>query len=251
MKASYFEFRFRVWIMVFLIALGFWAPWIEWLRLENRATHTWGWLALELSRMGLDMTSGFVLINALLIGLAALAAWIRVWGAAYLGTYTVGNAEMKAGHVLADGPYRFVRNPLYIGSFLCLGVICVLMPPSGAAVTLVLLAVFLFRLILGEEAFLAARLGEAYSAYKQAVPRLIPSLRPRVAASGRKPHWGNALLGEAMPLGILISFAALSWQYDSHLLERAVLISFGISLVTRALVSRPNANPDVSEPSAA
>lgn len=115
------------------------------------------------------------------------------------------------------------------------------MPTVSAAVTLVLLAVFLLRLILGEEAFLASRLGEPYRAYCKAVPRLVPSLRPRIAAGGRKPHWGDALLGEILPLGVLVSFAALSWQYDSELLIRAVLISFGISLVARALVSKPAA----------
>jgi hypothetical protein len=124
------------------------------------------------------------------------------------------------------------------------------MSPSGAAVTLVLLAIFLFRLILGEEGFLASQLGEPYAAYCRAVPRLIPSLRPRVAGEGRKPRWGNALLAEAMPLGILISFAALSWQYDSELLERAALISFGVSLVARAL-SKPDPNPNPSQASAA
>ncbi len=224
--------------MVLLVALGFWAPWIEPLHLGTRTT-TWLWLGFELGGMGLTPTAGFILATALTIAVAAVAAAIRLWGTAYLGGYTVQNAEMKAGQMLADGPYRYVRNPLYIGSYLTLGVICVLMPPTGAAFTAILLAVFLFRLILGEEAFLAPRLGEPYAAYCKAVPRLIPSLRLRVAGSGRKPNWGNALLSEAMPLGVLISFAALSWQYDSQLLERAVLVSFGISLVTRALALKP------------
>lgn len=242
MKASNFEFRFRVWIMAALITLGFWAPWVEyapdWLHLGTRTT-AWLWLGFELGSLGLTPTSGIVLATALMIAVAALAVWVRVWGTAYLGNYTVQNAEMKAGEVLADGPFRYVRNPLYIGTFLTIGSICVLMPMSGAALTIVLLTLFLIRLILGEEAFLAPRLGEPYAAYCKAVPRLIPSLRPGVAAGGRKPRWGHAVLGEILPIGVLVSFAALSWQYDSHLLMRAVLISFGISLVTRALVSRP------------
>jgi protein-S-isoprenylcysteine O-methyltransferase Ste14 len=241
MKASYFEFRFRVWIMAALVTLGFTAPWIEYLpdslHMGTRTT-AWLWLGFELGSLGLTPTSGIVLATALMIAVAALAVWVRVWGTAYLGSFTVQNAEMKAGEVLADGPFRYVRNPLYIGTFLTIGSVCVLMPVSGAVVTIVLLTVFLVRLILGEEAFLAPRLGEPYAAYLKAVPRIIPSLRPRVAAGGRKPHWGSAVLGEMLPIGVLVSFAALSWQYDSHLLMRAVLISFGISLVTRAFVSK-------------
>jgi protein-S-isoprenylcysteine O-methyltransferase Ste14 len=143
---------------------------------------------------------------------------------------------MKAGVMMADGPYRRVRNPLYLGSWLMFAAISVLMPPTGALVTMALLTVFLLRLILGEEAFLAAQLGEPYRAYKRAVPRLIPSLQARVSAGGQRPKWGRAVLGEIMPLGVLVSFAALSWQYNSSLLTRAVLISFGISLVVRAVI---------------
>jgi len=107
--------------------------------------------------------------------------------------------------------------------------------------TMIALSVFLFRLILGEEAFLSVQLGEPYAAYKRAVPRLIPGIRPGIVAGGRSANWVGALLGEVMPLGLLVSYAALSWQYNAGLLTRAVLVSFGLSLVVRALIlPRPN-----------
>jgi protein-S-isoprenylcysteine O-methyltransferase Ste14 len=245
MKASAFEFRFRVWIMVAVIFLGFSAPWIELLHLGIRTT-AWLWLGFELATLGTSSTTGIQIVTTLTILAAALAAAIRIWGTAYLGTGTVNNAEMKAGQVMADGPYRYVRNPLYLGSFLMVAAISVLMPASGAAVTLVLMTFFLLRLILGEEAFLAPKLGTPYAAYLKAVPRLIPSLRPRVAASGQTPNWGRAFLGEITPLGVLISFATLSWQYNANLLSRAVLISFGVSLVVRALLLPRPAAPQTT-----
>jgi hypothetical protein len=151
---------------------------------------------------------------------------------------------MKAGGVTANGPYRFVRNPLYIGTWLMVAALAVLMPVSGAAAALVLLAIFQLRLILGEEAFLAASLGEPYAAYCKAVPRLFPLLRSKVVAGGQKPSWGRALLAEIMPLGLLVSFAALSWQFNAVTLERAALVSFGLSLVVRALLpQKPEATP--------
>jgi protein-S-isoprenylcysteine O-methyltransferase Ste14 len=235
MKATFFEFRFRMWIILAIVVAGFWAPWIEWLGWGTRTT-MWLWLGFELGGLGLASTAGFELATALAILLAALAAWLRVWGTSYLGTGTVNNAEMKAGQVVADGPYRHVRNPLYMGNWLMVAAIALLMPPTGAAVAMVLLSVFLFRIILGEEAFLAARLGEPYLAYKRAVPRLLLSPRARVAAGGERPRVGRAMLSEITPLGVLVSFAALSWQYNASLLERAVLVSFGLSLVTRAIL---------------
>jgi len=107
---------------------------------------------------------------------------------------------------------------------------------------LALLALFVFRLILSEEAFLAAKLGEPYQNYLRSVPRLIPMLRTRVPAARQRPQWGRALLAECFPVGSLVSFAALSWQYNAYLLERAMLVCFGISLVARALIA-PKAEP--------
>jgi protein-S-isoprenylcysteine O-methyltransferase Ste14 len=235
MKASAFEFRFRLLLMTFVIVLGFFAPWIEYLHWGTRTT-TWLWLGFELSALGVSSATGIQLVTALTIAIAALAAAVRIWGTAYLGTGTVNNTEMKAGPVMADGPYRHVRNPLYLGSWLMVAAISVLMPPTGALVTMVVLSIFLLRLILGEEAFLNAQLGQPYAAYRNSVPRLIPSLWPRIPARGRQPNWGRAILGELMPLGALVSFATLSWQYNASLLTRAVLISFGLSLVVRALI---------------
>jgi protein-S-isoprenylcysteine O-methyltransferase Ste14 len=259
MKASAFEFRFRLWISFAVVVLGFTAPWIELLpagfEMGDRRNHTWGWLVTELSRLGLSASIGFALVAGVAISIAAVAAGLRVWGTAYLGTATVFHAEMKpgpsggaspateaAGQVLADGPYRHVRNPLYLGSFLTIVAIALLMPPSGAAICLPLLAFFILRLILGEEAFLTPRLGEPYARYCRAVPRLIPSLWPRVVGAGRAPQWGPALVGEIFPIGVVVSFAALSWQYNTQLLEQAVLVSFGVSLVARALIV-PKASP--------
>jgi hypothetical protein len=147
-------------------------------------------------------------------------------------------AETKAGQVMADGPFRYLRNPLYVGSLLMKATIAILMPPSGALVSLTLLTIFVFRLILGEEAFLAGQLGAPYAAYCRAVPRLIPTLRPGVASGGQRPRWALALLSELTPVGVLVSFAALSWQYNAELLTRAVMISFGASLVVRALIAK-------------
>jgi protein-S-isoprenylcysteine O-methyltransferase Ste14 len=242
MKASAFEFRFRLWLSVGIAVLGFWAPWMELLHQGTRTT-AWLWLGFELGGLGLSPTVAIQLVTALAIACAALAAGLRVWGTAYLGTGTVQNAEMKAGQVMADGPFRYVRNPLYLGSYFMIAAISILMPPSGAAFTLAALAIFLLRLILGEEAFLAPKLGEPYAAYRKAVPRLVPSLGPRVPASGQRPNWGRALLGEITPLGVLASFAALSWQYNALLLSRAVLVCFGLSLVVRALfLPKPDAS---------
>jgi protein-S-isoprenylcysteine O-methyltransferase Ste14 len=242
-KATAWEFKYRLWISFAIILVGFWAPWLDWFRWGSRTALTWGSLVSALGPLGISPILGFVLINALSIAAATAAAALRVSGTAYLGATTVFNSEMKpgseqsSGKVLADGPYRYLRNPLYAGRYLTVMALTILMPPSGAVVSLLLLAFFMLRLIFGEEAFLALQLGEPYAEYRKAVPRIVPSLRPRVPAGGEKPAWGRALLGEIFPMGVALSFAALSWQYNPDLLDKAVLMSIGLSLVVRGLIA--------------
>jgi protein-S-isoprenylcysteine O-methyltransferase Ste14 len=244
MRASAIEFRFRMWIMVVVIALGFWSPWIEAWGIGRRHSLLEA-AALTLSRLGLlTFTAATPAVIILTIVLAAVAVVLRVWGTAYLGPFTVNNAQMKAGGVLADGPYRYVRNPLYLGSWFMIAAISFIMPPTGALFTMALITFFLLRLILGEEAFLTAQLGEPYLAYLRAVPRLFPRLRANLPSAGRAPHWGRSLVTELNPIGVLLTLAILSWRYDNFLLIRGVLVSFGASLVIRALVPGVRAEAD-------
>jgi protein-S-isoprenylcysteine O-methyltransferase Ste14 len=141
------------------------------------------WVALELSRLGFlrfPVAVPCVIVLAALI--AAIGAILRVWGTAYLGPGTVNHGQMKAGAVLADGPYRYMRNPLYLGSWCMVAAMAFLMPVTGALFVMVLVTAFLLRLILGEEAFLSLQLGESYRSYLRAVPRLIPPGTSRIGS---------------------------------------------------------------------
>jgi len=143
---------------------------------------------------------------------------------------------MLAGTVMADGPYRYVRNPLYLGVWCMVAALAFLMPVSGALFTMTLITVFLLRLILGEEAFLTARLGEPYLNYLHAVPRLIPRLRTTLRPTGNQPHWLRAIASELTPIGVFVAFAAFSWSYSDRLMEKVIMVSFGLSLVARAFM---------------
>ena len=236
MRATAIEFRLRMAINAAIIIFGFWAPWIERWGIGSRISSLEG-LALELSRTGIlpftVATPTVIVVGAAIAGIGAL---LRVWGTAYLGSGIVQSANMRAEGVMADGPYRFVRNPLYLGLWCMVVALAFLMPPTGALFALVLLTLFLLRLILGEEAFLSKQLGEPFRAYLVSVPRLVPRLRTTVMRGVSKPNWLRGVLAEILPIGVFITLAALSWSYDNRLMGRAVLVSFGISLVVRALL---------------
>lgn len=240
MRASAFEFRLRMLINGIIILTGFWTPWIG----NGSAWAGFGphvalmeWLALRMSRAGLASFSQSVPIVIAVAALcAAVGAVLRIWGNACLGSGTVHSLQMRAGSLVVSGPYRFVRNPLYLGVWFMVLALAFLMPPSGALFAIVLITFFQLRLILGEEAFLAQRIGEPYLVYKRAVPRLVPRLRGAHAPAVEKPQWLRSILSELTPIGIFVALAFFSWTYNNRLMLRVILISFGLSLVMRALL---------------
>jgi protein-S-isoprenylcysteine O-methyltransferase Ste14 len=238
MKATQFEFRFRILIAAVLYVLGLWAPWTRygavapdtttWLAVSTTLAR-WGWLRLDQSTM---LVTGFAMFCT------AAGALLRIGGTSYLGATVVSSAAMHGETLAAAGPYRFVRNPLYLGTWIFSLGVAILMPPSGALVFLVGTVLFYFRLILGEEDFLAKQMGLAYEEYRRRVPRIVPRLRPRIASSGAQPNWLEGVVAECYPAAFALCLAALAWRYQPLLLIRCLVVCFGISLVARAILPR-------------
>jgi protein-S-isoprenylcysteine O-methyltransferase Ste14 len=244
MQASALEYRFRYAIHLILFTLGFIAPWNYVLHVDHRGANpnTWGQLAAAIARthiVGIQTAFNLLLILATLFALAG--AILRTWGAAYLSASVVQDQGMHTGTggIIAAGPYRHLRNPLYLGTICITLAMALLMPASGAVFAIVTITVFQFRLIFREEPFLTLKLGTPYTAYCSLVPRILPSLRPRVAASGDKPAWPQAFFGELAMWGVAGSFAIAGWQYNGYLLNQCVLVSVGVSIVARAFIPKP------------
>lgn len=231
-----------------IYALGFWAPWNMLLHLDARGpnAHVWGMLAANLSQMGVgSLFAAFNLLLTIAIVCATAGAALRTWGSAYLGASIVSSESMHTADdgaaddgILRDGPYGYLRNPLYVGTFLHTLALALLMPRSGAIFTIVAIGLLQLALINGEESFLGAKLGASYAAYRALVPRLFPSVRRRVAAAGLAPRWGQAVLGEIYFWGVALSFAVLGWKYNAVLLIQCVIVFLGVSVIVRALMPK-------------
>jgi len=246
-KATAFEYRFRFFLHGIIYALGFAVPWNYALHLDPTGpnAHLWGILAVQISRLGAgNIAAAFNILLVIGILCATLGAWLRTWGAAYLGANIVQSGTMHTAEaapatgILQDGPFRHLRNPLYVGTFLHTLALVLLMPASGAVFVIVLISVIQVRLILAEEAFLGDKLGAPYAAYCALVPRALPTLRARIAGTGLKPRWPQAILGEIYMIGVAGSFIVAGWSYDSGLLMKCVIVSLGVSIVARAFEPR-------------
>lgn len=237
MKATPLEFRFRFLILAVIYLLGFVAPWDQWLHLDS--IRTWQLIASWPTRAGwLSFNTATIVV--LLIGIlcALTGAILRTWATAYLSPSIVQDKAMHGEGVVAAGPYRHLRNPLYLGTFIHTFALALLMPPSGAIFCIVAVFLFQLRLIAGEESFLTAKLGEPYLSYRGKVPSLFPAITPRVPVSTLKANWSTAFLGEIYMWGVVITFAFFGWRYNSMLLIKGVLISLGVSLIVRAFLPK-------------
>lgn len=117
---------------------------------------------------------------------------------------------MKADSLLADGPYRWLRNPLYFANLLLVIGMGSMMSRAGFGVAMAAVLIVCWRLILREEAEFSASQGLCYAGYCRAVPRLWPALCPRVAASGRTARWASGFVAEAWFWGFPAAVAAFA-----------------------------------------
>ena len=125
---------------------------------------------------------------ALGFAIAALGEAVRFWAAGHL---------LKTKELITSGPYRYTRNPLYLGRFLILTGLCVMCRLPYYANWILLFggyAVFFFYYMPRKERVEPARLravhGEAYDRYFNAVPALFPTFDLRRASNpaGVGPH---------------------------------------------------------------
>src|SRR6184192_2900580 len=194
MRATKFEFEYRFWIISGIYLIGFClsafdhAGFIAWLRQLIAPTIAAG------SPQALIFARIMIAAGAALVFLAAA---LRTWAAAYLRTDIVHDTSQHSEALVADGPFRYTRNPLYFGNLPMAVGIAVLASRLGFVFLVAANWIFVYRLILREEEALRQSQGESYRAYYQAVPRFWPSLRPRVPSAGRQPQWGQAFAGES------------------------------------------------------
>src|ERR1700722_1942021 len=137
----------------------------------------------------------------------SVSALIRTWASAYLQADVVYASEVKTQSLVADGPYRYVRNPLYFANVLMAIGLGSMMSRLGFVAAVGAMLIFSYRLIFREEGELQAAQGEQYVRFKKAVPRLLPSPWPRIASAGRKAKWGAGFRAESWywgsPAGVL------------------------------------------------
>ncbi|MGA8308008.1 MAG: isoprenylcysteine carboxylmethyltransferase family protein, partial [Candidatus Acidiferrales bacterium] len=161
------------------------------------------------------------------------------WAESYLHSSIVHDAAIHSDQLVAEGPYRHVRNPLYLGNDLLAIGLGVLASRLGFIVMVVGMFIVTWRLILREEAGLLATQGESYRRYFNAVPRLWPSLRPRIPSGGAKPNWRDGFTGEIFMWSIAIGMTAFVVTQRIWMFWLVMGVGFAIYFLQAYLRKRP------------
>ena len=107
--------------------------------------------------------------------LVAAGLAFAIWARVRLAGNWSGTVTLKQDHSLTrDGPYRFVRHPIYTGILLALLGTAIAIGEWRGLVGLGLITLSFLRKIAIEEQFLTARFADAYARYRAEVPALIP-----------------------------------------------------------------------------
>jgi protein-S-isoprenylcysteine O-methyltransferase Ste14 len=142
----------------------------------------------------------------------ALGESVRFWSSGLL---------LKTKELMTAGPYRYTRNPLYLGRFLILTgvIIMVNLPDYMSLIGLVIgwawfLGVYMRRKERVEPARLRQEHGEAYDRYFKAVPALFPTFTPY--ADYTPAAWSAQRMKRNreywMVIGLLAVSAYLLWK---------------------------------------
>lgn len=134
---------------------------------------------------------------------------LRLWAVGFAGSATRTRGDQVPVLVHA-GPFRFVRNPLYIANTLMYTLAGVLFGFGYLSALVFLFSIVQYTFIVAfEEDTLVRTFGKPYEDYCLKVPRWIPALSPKYSSSAHTFSFPRALKSEKSTLFSMLLMAGL------------------------------------------
>jgi protein-S-isoprenylcysteine O-methyltransferase Ste14 len=111
----------------------------------------------------------------------AIGEFLRFWGVAYAGSETRTTGNVGASNLVTQGPFAYVRNPLYIGNIFMYFGVSIMSYSLFPFLQVFSILYFTFQyhyIIIEEEGFLKEKFKEKYDDYCSEVNRFLPKFRP-------------------------------------------------------------------------
>lgn len=127
---------------------------------------------------------------------------LRIWASSYVHARTVLTRTADNDRLVTTGPFRFVRNPLYLGNLLILVGFIPIATPMGALLMFVTAFLAMRLAALREERALGISFGKRYIAYAAVVPRWFPRLN-RLRSGSERANLREGMRSEVTALGLV------------------------------------------------
>jgi methanethiol S-methyltransferase len=112
-----------------------------------------------------------------LIGLVIMSICIGKYFVSLSGIKSLVR-EHSSNDLIISGIHKYVRHPLYLGTFTFIWGLLIILPVLSLLVANTIITLYTVMAIRWEEDKLIAEFGEDYRIYKSKVPALIPGLKP-------------------------------------------------------------------------
>ena len=146
----------------------------------------------------LTATLGFMLINA--------GELFRIYSVAFIGTVSRTRSHSTGQKLITTGPFRFVRNPLYVGNFgITAGFALFGGVPWIFVATVVLFCIQYHYIVSFEENLLIDRFGEDYAEFCRTTPRWIPNKLPKLEVVEWPDNFSASLQSEKRTLTTIVA----------------------------------------------
>ena len=136
------------------------------------------WFGLSLQTVSLfapllwtEILGSIIALSGLLLMLACIAKYFTGLSGLFPSKPSPGKTQL-----IISGLHRYVRHPLYLGTFIFLWGLVIVFPLLSVLVSVVAITAYTVVALPLEEKKLVNEFGEQYKAYQKTVPRIIPRM---------------------------------------------------------------------------
>ena len=131
---------------------------------------------------------------SVIIGFAVsfIGELIRFWGVSWTGSETRTTGTAGGTFLIINGPFAYVRNPLYVGNiliYLGLGIMSFALFPYLQIAALIFFFWQYYLIVKEEENYLIKKFPEEFKEYSKNVPSFFPRITPYKNSSVKNPPY--------------------------------------------------------------
>jgi protein-S-isoprenylcysteine O-methyltransferase Ste14 len=144
------------------------------------------------------------------VAMVVVGELMRFWAVRHIGTISRTRTSTRQGPLIMSGPFRMVRNPLYLGNWMIWsGLVLVSRLVWMLPIAWAVFALQYGTMVIWEEARLRSKFGRQYDRYALDVPRWVP-VRPNDLAPLQPRHpWQSVAFSERGTIMAIMVVASL------------------------------------------